>query len=214
LATEFGLFGEGFSACGGVDEVGRGSVAGAISVGLVVVDARAGDVPEGLRDSKLLSPRARTALVPLIRGWALDCSVGHASAVEIDDYGLTAALRLAGHRALAQLRLVPDIVLLDGKHNWLTRQPQPGLFDPPYPHVEVPAVRTKIQADLTCASVAAASVLAKVERDARMLELSDRYPGYGWEKNMGYATPAHLAALSALGPSDEHRRTWNLPGVS
>ncbi len=196
----------------GVDEVGRGALGGPVSVGMVVVGATVRRSLPGVRDSKLLTPRARTELVPRIRRWAVAYAVGHASAAEIDDVGIIAALRRAGMRALAALPVEPDAVLLDGKHDWLTPPRQDTLFDD-HDDSLVPPVTMRIKADLTCASVAAASVLAKVERDAIMAELGLRHPRYGWEGNKGYASPDHLAALAHHGPCEEHRRSWRLPGV-
>jgi ribonuclease HII len=165
----------------------------------------------GVRDSKLLSPAARESLVPRIRRWSLGWAVGHAEASEIDEVGIIAALRRAGLRALLQLPTRPDVVLLDGSHDWLTPPAQGSLLDgagtePP------PPVTTRVKADLTCTSVAAASVLAKVERDRLMAERHGRHPEYGWAANKGYASPDHLAALTELGPCPEHRRSWRLPG--
>ena len=193
----------------GVDEVGRGALAGPVSVGVVVIDAQVRRPPTGLRDSKLLSPTARQALVPRIRRWALACAVGHATAPEIDALGLTAALRLAGTRAIDALPTRPDLVLLDGNFDWLSPPAQTDLFEPAAPSVS-PPVTTRIQADVTCASVAAASVLAKTERDALMTRFSGQYPAFGWQENKGYASPAHQAALADHGPCALHRLSWRL----
>jgi len=139
-----------------------------------------------------------------------DFAVGEASAREIDEFGLTAALRLAGRRALAAMTTSPDVIILDGSFDWLSLD-EPSLLSPAYPDVNVGEVRTLVKADLTCASVAAASVLAKVHRDRLVCELAHRAPGYDLESNKGYATPAHLAALRLLGPSEFHRISWKLP---
>jgi ribonuclease HII len=157
--------------------------------------------------------------------------VGHAEPDEIDAYGIIAALRLAGRRALAQLPAVPPCVLLDGNHDWLTLRaavPPPadedGLFPleearpvrlpaPAVPLDADPLVHTMIKADLRCAAVAAASVLAKVERDRIMVQRARDFPGYGWEENKGYSAPEHGQALRRLGPCSQHRRTWSLPGL-
>src|ERR1019366_9170490 len=154
LEVESSLFDEGFLVVGAVDEVGRGSAFGPCCVGLVVIGASSDEFPSGLRDSKLLSAVAREALVEPLRHWVSDYAVGEASAREIDDYGLTAALRLAGQRALAQLRVAPDLMLLDGSHDWLSTPAEGSLLSAPYPDVVVPPVRTRVKADLTCASVA------------------------------------------------------------
>jgi len=253
LRHERRLLREGHLLVAGMDEVGRGALAGPVTVGVVVVDASVRTAPSGVRDSKLLTPAAREALVPRVRRWAVSWAVGHAEPDEIDRHGIIAALRLAGRRALATLPAVPGCVLLDGSHDWLSpprprpvpvRGPAadlPGdvLFDLPSPSGADPAgqpppgreltpvraaapavplaaephVVTMVKADLRCAAVAAASVLAKVERDAMMVARSGRYPGYRWDDNKGYSAPDHLAALRADGPCDQHRRSWNLPGV-
>ncbi len=209
-----------------IDEVGRGALAGPVSVGVVLLAPDTKPAPFGVADSKLLTPQARQRLVPRIRRWALDCAVGHASAAEIDRIGIIAALRLAAERAVSQLSTTPDWVLLDGNHNYLIPREQPGLFEvddragfavgvPPEPErwrCQVP-VRTLIKGDLRCSSVAAASVLAKTERDALLVELSRDYPQYGFDENKAYSSPRHLAALVEHGPCAVHRCSWNLPGV-
>jgi len=168
-----------------------------------------------VRDSKLLAPEARAVLVPAIEAWAVAVAVGHAQPGEIDALGMTAALRLAGHRALATVGragAIPEVVLLDGSHDWLSVPDQGDLLLGAHPDlVAVGRVVTRVKADLTCASVAAASVLAKVARDGIMVGLAQRYPDFGWDRNKGYASPEHLDALRRLGPCPEHRRSWNLP---
>ncbi len=212
LRVEKRLLRTGYSCIAAIDEVGRGAPGGPVSAGVVLVDATVTRPLAGVRDSKLLTPEARVALVPRIRRWALAGAVGHASAQEVDAHGLTAALRLAGLRALAALPRTPDVVLLDGNHDWLSPPAQFDLFDAAA-HASVPAVVTMIKADLHCASVAAASVLAKTARDAIMVELAAEHPAYGWDENKGYSTPAHLEALRLLGPCAHHRRSWRLPAV-
>ncbi len=128
LRLERQLLRDGVRVLAGMDEVGRGALGGPVSVGVVLVDLTVRSAPVGLRDSKLLTPDARAALAPRIRRWVRGHAVGHASAAEIDARGIIAALRLAGERALAALPLQPDLVLLDGSHNWLTRPPV-DLFD-------------------------------------------------------------------------------------
>lgn len=210
LVVEGDLFAEGFRIIGAVDEVGRGSLFGPCCVGLVVIDSYVGAFPAGLRDSKLLTPTARDGLVEPLRLWVRGHAVGEASAEEIDDFGLTAALRLAGLRALVQLNSRPEVIVLDGSHDWLGAGPA-TLTGPAYPEVRLPTVRTRVKADVTCASVAAASVLAKVHRDRLICEMAHEIPGYDLEHNKGYATAAHLAALRELGPSAHHRVSWKLP---
>jgi ribonuclease HII len=171
----------------------------------------------GVKDSKLLSPQMRQRMVPKIRRWATAYAVGHSSPGEIDQYGIMVALRLAGNRALAALPVIPDLVILDGNYDRLTDPERVGLLsflesavalDPCVP------VRTMVKADLYCSSVAAASVLAKVERDAMMVALAAEVPGYAWELNKGYSAPEHFDALKNRGPSVHHRRSWHLPGVA
>jgi ribonuclease HII len=144
--------------------------------------------------------------------------VGHASAAEIDELGIIAALRRAGRRALAQLAVQPDVVLLDGNHDWLCDADPiqtASLFTmdhAPWPGATTgPVVRTMIKADLRCSSVAAASVLAKTTRDALMRDYARAHPSYQWQENKGYAAPEHLCALRRLGPTVLHRTSWRLP---
>ena len=206
LRMERSFFVDG--AVAGTDEVGRGALGGPVSAGVVVVDERTRRVPTGLRDSKLLTAAAREALVPRIERWAVASAVGHASAAEIDALGILAALRLAGERALHALELEPAVIVLDGNYDWFCRP----AAAPHSPRAAAPErVVLRVKADLTCASVAAASVLAKVARDALMREMALTHPEYGWEINKGYATPEHLAALREHGPCVQHRRSWRLP---
>ncbi|GAA2728289.1 ribonuclease HII [Cellulomonas aerilata] len=214
LRVEKSLLRAGHTLVGACDEVGRGALGGPVTVGIVLVDASVQRPLAGVRDSKLLTPQARVALVPRIRRWVVGHAVAHATAEEIDEHGIIAALRMAGTRALAALPVRPDVVLLDGNHDWLSRPQQPTLFDgTPLAEVPPPVVRTMIKADLQCSSVAAASVLAKTTRDALMAELAVSHPGYGWEVNKGYSTAAHVEALRRLGPSVHHRQSWRLPGL-
>lgn len=220
LRLEKELLRGGLLRLASMDEVGRGALAGPVSVGVVVVTARIGRVPAGLKDSKLLTPRARETLLPVVRRWAGEFAVGHASPSEIDAVGIIGALRLAGRRALAQLTGPVDAVLLDGNHDYLS-EPQPALFpetelpDPAVIEPELPTVTTpvftRIKADLTCAGVAGASVLAKTERDALLRRLARDYPNYLFAENKGYGTAEHVAALRRHGPSEVHRRSWRLP---
>lgn len=211
---------------GGLDEVGRGALAGPVSVGLAVVSRSTADsFPPGLADSKQLSPSRRRALVGPCRGWLADHAVAHASPTEIDALGIVGALRLAGRRALAEVASrgrAPDIVILDGASDWLSApEPDPTAASDeraqaastgrPDAAASTPPVRTEVKADARCAVVAAASVLAKVERDALMAALPD--PGYDWAANKGYAAPAHVQALRALGACEQHRLSWRLPGL-
>jgi len=215
LRLERSLQRAGHRVLAGMDEVGRGALAGPVSVGVVVIDDTCRSAPPGVKDSKLLTPTRRAAMVVPLRRWSLAHAVGHASPTEIDELGIIGGLRLAGLRALATIAavgVVPDLVILDGNHDWLTPPGDVGLFaftDDGGP--SVPPVTTIIKADLTCSSVAAASVLAKVERDTLMVGHHDDYPAYSWQVNKGYAAPEHLAALREHGPSVHHRLSWRLP---
>lgn len=214
LRFERGLLREGHTLLACVDEVGRGALSGPVTLGVVVIDLATRTAPQGVRDSKLLTPEARLRLAPRIRRWALAHGVGHASPAEIDALGIMAAMRLAGQRALKQTGVVPDLVLLDGNHDYLTPPAQLELLDVvPEEWGPIPPVRTAIKADMRCAGVAAASILAKTERDAVMVDLHEECPHYGWAHNKGYSAPEHLAALSTYGPSVHHRRSWSLPGI-
>jgi ribonuclease HII len=195
----------------GIDEVGRGALAGPVTVGVVVIDLHM--LPpavkssgtgvwqplDGVRDSKLLSAAARKQWQPSICEHAEAYSVQHSTPQTIDAAGLSAALGAAGRAALSavheQLSRTVDHVILDGVHDWL--------------HAEVP-VRTMPKADTQALSVACASVLAKVKRDSLMTELAEQHPAFGWDSNKGYGSAAHRAAIRAQGPTEHHRRSWNL----
>lgn len=207
LEFERALLSRGAGLVAGIDEVGRGALAGPVTVGVVVVDASTGTGPDGLTDSKLLSAARREAMAPELRAWARGWAVAHATAEEIDANGIIAALRLAALRALQQLPEPPDVVILDGSHDWLS-SPQ-DLFADPDP-MAVPPVHTRVKADQSCSSVAAASVLAKLERDALMVALDGMHPGYGLAGHKGYGSELHRDAIRRLGATDVHRRSWNL----
>jgi ribonuclease HII len=217
LRVERELQRAGYRLVAGMDEVGRGALAGPVSVGVVVIDEACRSAPVGVKDSKLLSHQVRERLVPKIQRWATAYAVGHASPQEIDQYGIMVALRFAGTRALAALSVTPDLIILDGNHDWLTNPARVGLLglaESEDRGVPCAPVRTMVKADLFCSSVAGASVLAKVERDTLMVALAAEVPGYAWELNKGYSAPEHFAALASHGPSVHHRRSWRLPGVS
>jgi len=175
----------------GLDEVGRGAWAGPVTVGAAVTGLR--KPPEGLTDSKLLTERRRSALAPLLADWVQAYALGHASAEECDELGMTAALRLAAQRALEALPVQPDAIILDGKHDYLGG---------PW------RVRTVIKGDQSCICVSAASVLAKVHRDGLMAEIGDDHPAFGFADNAGYPSPVHRAALEEYGPTEYHRLSW------
>lgn len=181
----------GVRTVAGVDEVGRGAWAGPVTVCAAITGLRR--PPEGLTDSKLLTPKRRTSMAAVLTDWVSSYALGHASNEEIDDLGMTAALRLAAERALAGLPERPDAVILDGKHNYLGG---------PW------TVRTVIKGDQSCVAVAAASVIAKVHRDAAMAELGTRYLPFAFQENAGYPSPVHRAALEEFGPTGHHRLSW------
>jgi ribonuclease HII len=210
LRVERRLLREGATVVAAVDEVGRGALSGPVTVGVVLVTPRTRSAPAGVRDSKLLRADVREKLVPRIQRWAAGYAVAHASAREIDERGLVAALRLAGHRALRSVDLRPDVILLDGDHDYLTAPTAPLLVESPEDFDDLPPVVTVVRADVSCAAVAAASVLAKTTRDALMGELARQFPHYGWHENKGYATEGHRRALAEFGPTPLHRRTWHL----
>lgn len=219
LRLERALLRDGARLVVGMDEVGRGALAGPVSVGAVALDLQSRTGPRGVADSKLLTPAARTALLPALRRWGRARAVGHASPVEIDERGIVAALRLAGLRALAAIEAEVgevDVVVLDGTHDWLTASGDllDLLADAPPVATSAPHVVTKARADRSCASVAGASVLAKCERDSLMTALHEEHPAYCWADNKGYGAPEHLAALSRLGPSAHHRTSWRLPTLA
>ena len=210
LRRERELLRGGATTVAGIDEVGRGSIAGPVAVGVAVVTSDTPTAPTGLNDSKLLSPARREELLPRLREWAFRWSVGSASPAEIDQWGIMTGLRLAALRALADVGPV-DAVILDGSHDWLSGGGQDELF-PPVPQVVIPQVATRVKADQSCSAVAAASVLAKVARDQQMVELHQLDPRYDWASNKGYASATHTQALVRFGPSAHHRRSWQLPG--
>lgn len=197
LRVEGRCFADGCVAVAGVDEVGRGAWAGPISVGIAVVTAGCGrGIPRGVRDSKQLTWAEReTLFAPLGRAVA-SWAVGHASNDECDELGMTAAQRLAAHRALDQLDVAPDMLLVDGKFDFLTD----GGHRLP--------VRMIVKGDTSSKAIAAASVLAKVTRDRMMALEAEHYPWYGFESNRGYPAPFHKMALAAWGCTPIHRRSW------
>ncbi len=194
----------------GLDEVGRGALAGPLTVGAVVVRTFVAP-PEGLNDSKLLSPRRRESLVDPIVRWASAWSLGSASAAEIDRWGLRLALAVAATRALEGLTVTPTHALIDGPFNLLS-SPLSGPFGdtPPLRFVRLPATMI-VGGDQRSATIAAAAVLAKVHRDRYMVSLHEGHREYCWASNKGYAVPEHLEAIRRCGASSHHRRTWHLP---
>ena len=174
----------------GVDEVGRGPLAGPVMACAVILDPAR--IPPGLCDSKALSPKRREALAALIPQTAL-VGYGSASVAEIETHNILAASHLAMVRALADLPQPPDFALIDG--NRLPR-------DLPCPAQAI------VKGDARSASIAAASIVAKVWRDRVMVDLAQQHPGYGWDRNAGYPTAEHLDGLKCHGVTPHHRRTF------
>ena len=187
---EHNCFAQGYKIVCGVDEAGRGPLAGPVCAAAVILPADA-EIP-CLNDSKKLSDKKRRELFPLIKETALAYGIGFADHQEIDEINILQATYLAMERALAQLQIKPDIALIDGN-----RAKDFGL-----------PVQTVVKGDSLSASIAAASVLAKVSRDDLMLEMAEQYPEYGFEIHKGYGTKAHYAALAENGPSSIHRLTF------
>jgi ribonuclease HII len=200
LKEERRLRSQGFETVAGLDEVGRGAWAGPLTVGVAIVRPRVQlrSMPAWLRDSKMLSEARREEIFEAVGAWCQEWSVGHATPAECDAWGMTEALRVAARRALRGLDRAPQAVLVDG--------PVDLLCHPEDPYEG--AVRPVVDGDAKCASVAAASVLAKVVRDRMMREESDHFPAYGFERNKGYPSPVHQTALRGYGPTAIHRRSW------
>ena len=177
------------SIVAGVDEVGRGPLAGDVVAAAVIL----GDSPpEGLTDSKALSPRQRERLAETIRSEAVAWSLGRATVAEIDELNILQASLLAMRRAVEALSVQPSLVLVDGNH---------------LPRWSYEA-RAVIKGDLSEPAISAASIVAKVTRDSEMVILDDLYPGYGFAAHKGYPTKAHLAALASLVVSPVHRQSF------
>ena len=173
----------------GVDEVGRGPLAGDVVAAAVILTE---SPPEGVTDSKILTPERREALAERIRGEAVSWALGRATVAEIDALNILQASLLAMRRAVEALFIQPSLVLVDG--NRLPKWPYEA--------------RAIVKGDLTEPSIGAASILAKVQRDAEMLALHEQYPQYGFDRHKGYPTKAHLAALETAGVSPVHRRSF------
>lgn len=220
LKIEAQLLADGARYVIGIDEVGRGALAGPVAVGVALIDKLSpnfalGDWPPALADSKLMTAKTREVTAPQTGHWVAAWQVGFASAAEIDAVGIVPALVLAATRAIELLlqnfrdpeSLVTEgtVVLLDGSHNWLAG------------HTGAFAVYHQPKADRDCVSVAAAALMAKVSRDALMVRLGAEHPVYGFEGHKGYGAATHLAAIREFGPSPEHRVSWLsriLPGHS
>ncbi|WP_245966352.1 ribonuclease HII [Sphaerisporangium album] len=201
------LRGGGAVVIAGVDEVGRGAWAGPVLVCAAVTDltpppelpGRGGRTVR-LTDSKLLTRAHREAFAEILPNWLSCHAFGEAGAAEIDEVGMTEALRRATERALAALPRRPDVVILDGAHDFLRRPAASGAAW---------RVRCEVKADQRSVTVAAASVLAKVRRDRLMGALGADHPAFGFADNAGYPSPQHQQALASDGPTPHHRLSWS-----
>ena len=188
IENEF--YAKGIQVICGIDEAGRGPLAGPVCAAAVILPAHL-DLP-GLTDSKKLTDKRRRELFPLIKEQAVAYGIGLASEKEIDEVNILQATFLAMERALAQLTVKPDLALIDGN-----REKDLGV-----------PVKTVVKGDSLSANIAAASILAKVTRDDMMLEIAKQYPEYGFDIHKGYGTKAHYEALRAHGASPVHRNTF------
>lgn len=187
-----------------LDEVGRGALAGPVAVGAAVMDAAGARrrVPQGLRDSKLITERRRPEMAERAQQWVPACGVGWSSAAEVDEVGIMRALGLAASRAVQAVvdqgvTLERTLIILDGNHDYVSRV-----------HAAPLKVRTVVKGDRDCASVSAASVIAKVARDDLMASLHPQHPAYQWDRNKGYASSEHRQAIREVGLSPLHRASW------
>lgn len=193
----------------GIDEVGRGAVAGPVAVGAFVLDLKTldvGKIPTKLQDSKLMTEKSREAVYEELITWQPGFAVGMVDAKDIDTHGIVSALSQSAVRALKQLAELDEIkqaltdnqvhILLDGTHNWLENV------------VSRIPVTVRAKADRDCVSVAAAACIAKVTRDRLMVKLAEEYPMYQLDGHKGYASASHIDALRLHGPSEIHRVSW------
>jgi len=198
LVFETELWNNGIRYIAGLDEAGRGALAGPVAVGAVILPndkTLLFSTLSGARDSKQMTPLMRESLAPKIREIALTWAVGFATPEEIDMQGIVRATRLAALRALHQFVTPPQYLLTD--------------FRLELPQLEISQM-SLVKGDARCLSIACASILAKTERDALMRELDAQYPGYGLAKHKGYGTQEHRSAMKRLGLSEIHRKTFHL----
>jgi ribonuclease HII len=193
FAFEYERLALGMRWVAGVDEVGRGPLAGPVGVAAVILDPD--NIPEGLNDSKALTAERRIVLSQNILDSALGVAIAFGSVAEIDEFNIRGATLRAMARVLGALALRPDFALIDG------RDVPEGLTCP---------ARAVVGGDALCLSIAAASIVAKVARDALMTRLGGRHPEYGFASNAGYGTPAHILALARFGPTPHHRRSFKV----
>ena len=190
LSLERHYWDAGVELVAGIDEVGRGAWAGPLTVAVAVIpsDRRL----YRIRDSKLMTEVQRDKMFDRVAGWCIDWAPGHASAEECDRLGMSGAQRLAAGRAMEGLHQHPDVVLIDGKWDF----------------VNSGTTRTVVRGDRVSVAIAAASILAKVTRDRLMRGMADYLPWYDFASNKGYPSPTHRAALHGWGPSIQHRTSW------
>ena len=190
---EAALLNDGYAVIAGVDEVGRGSLAGPVVAGTVVLPLHCKEEwIEGIRDSKRLTPRRREISYKEMRAASVIMSIGAASSGEIDGVGIVQATQIAMRRAIDGLPIAPDFLLVDAIE---------------LPQIKIPQ-RSIIKGDAKCLSIAAASIVAKVTRDCMMRDLDAEYPGYGFAQHKGYGTRQHIDGLENLGACPIHRRTF------
>ena len=194
LEFESALWNKGISLVAGIDEVGRGALAGPVYAGAVILPARTSILEElsGVRDSKQMTPEEREEWAPAIRERAHAWSIGRASCKEIDRWGIVPSTYLAARRALRLLAVAPEHLLLD----FITLD-----------KVDVPQTAI-LGGDIRCLSISAASVIAKVARDAELRKLDKRFPSYGFAAHKGYATEEHMLAITKYGPCAQHRYSF------
>jgi len=195
LQFERELWRAGIEYVAGIDEAGRGALAGPVAAGVVILPQKREiqDTLQGVKDSKQLTSKARARWLGVIQGCALSCQVGFASAVEIDEMGIMAATRLAARRALEKTTPIPQHLLID----WISI-PGTGLQE-----------TSLVKGDARSLTIACASIAAKVRRDEILIELDETYPGYGFAGHKGYGTAQHRAAIRELGSCPVHRRSFS-----
>ncbi|WP_299423518.1 ribonuclease HII [uncultured Shimia sp.] len=190
FSLEEAAFSRGLSLVAGVDEVGRGPLAGPVTAAAVVLDPN--NIPDGLNDSKKLTAKRREALTEEILKVA-DVCIAHCTVEEIDEHNILRASHIAMERAVAGLTSVPDHLLIDGN------------LIPPGLQISSEAI---VKGDARSLSISAASIVAKTARDTIMMDLAQQFPGYGWETNAGYPSKKHREALEQLGVTPHHRRSF------
>ena len=192
FSFERSLWKDGYRFVAGVDEAGRGALAGPVVAAAVIFDERAFDLAKRVRDSKVLSPEKREELFPLIHEYAISVGIGIVEPSEIDAINILQASLKAMKIAVARLNPTPDLCLIDGNFRAPLTIPQKCI----------------IKGDAKVRTIAAGSIIAKVTRDRLMIEMANIYPQYGFMEHKGYGTETHIRALREFGPTPEHRRTF------